>query len=150
VDGRVAIIVLIVAAALLACCPRSSSARSSRSSSLRPVGVLRGVSSLPTIGNLAEHLVAVQLAAKDKMEFAMAVSLRLEPSGRAVRGAGPGAHRRRSSVSRWTSSSRRSRWPQSAAAVGISALIALDGESNWLEGALLMLVYASWPSRSSS
>ena len=29
-----------------------------------------------------------------------------------------------------------------AAAVGISALIALDGESNWLEGALLMLVYA--------
>ena len=28
-----------------------------------------------------------------------------------------------------------------AAAVGISALIALDGESNWLEGALLMLVY---------
>ena len=29
-----------------------------------------------------------------------------------------------------------------AAAVGISALIALDGESNWLEGALLMIVYA--------
>ena len=27
------------------------------------------------------------------------------------------------------------------AAVGISALVALDGESNWLEGALLMLVY---------
>ena len=29
-----------------------------------------------------------------------------------------------------------------AAAVGISALIALDGESNWMEGALLMIVYA--------
>ena len=29
-----------------------------------------------------------------------------------------------------------------AAAVGISALIAIDGETNWLEGALLMLVYA--------
>ena len=28
-----------------------------------------------------------------------------------------------------------------AVAVAISALIALDGESNWLEGALLMLVY---------
>ena len=28
-----------------------------------------------------------------------------------------------------------------AAAVGISALIALDGESNWLEGALLTIVY---------
>jgi Ca2+:H+ antiporter len=25
--------------------------------------------------------------------------------------------------------------------VGISALIAFDGESNWLEGALLMIVY---------
>jgi Ca2+:H+ antiporter len=29
-----------------------------------------------------------------------------------------------------------------AAAVGISSLIAIDGETNWLEGALLMLVYA--------
>jgi Ca2+/H+ antiporter len=29
-----------------------------------------------------------------------------------------------------------------AAAVRISALIAIDGETNWLEGALLMLVYA--------
>jgi Ca2+:H+ antiporter len=28
-----------------------------------------------------------------------------------------------------------------AVAVGISALIGLDGESQWLEGALLMLVY---------
>jgi len=27
------------------------------------------------------------------------------------------------------------------AAVGISALIALDGESNWLEGALLTIIY---------
>jgi Ca2+:H+ antiporter len=29
-----------------------------------------------------------------------------------------------------------------AAAIGISSLIAIDGETNWLEGALLMLVYA--------
>ena len=28
-----------------------------------------------------------------------------------------------------------------AVAVAVSTLIALDGESNWLEGALLMLVY---------
>ena len=28
-----------------------------------------------------------------------------------------------------------------ALAVGISALVAIDGESNWLEGALLILVY---------
>ena len=33
-----------------------------------------GVILIPTIGNLAEHIVAVQLAFKNKMEFAMAVS----------------------------------------------------------------------------
>jgi Ca2+:H+ antiporter len=99
-----------------------------------------GVILIPTIGNLAEHLVAVQLAFKNKMEFAMAVSfgsslqvalfvapilvllglvlgqpmdLVFEPLEVAAVGA----------------------------AVAISALIAFDGESNWLEGALLMLVY---------
>jgi Ca2+:H+ antiporter len=99
-----------------------------------------GVILIPTIGNLAEHLVAVQLAYKNRMEFAMAVSygsslqvalfvapvlvllgvvvgqpmdLVFEPLEIAA----------------------------VAVAVGISALIALDGESNWLEGALLMLVY---------
>jgi Ca2+:H+ antiporter len=99
-----------------------------------------GVVLIPTIGNLAEHLVAVQLAFKNKMEFAMAVcygsslqvalfvapvlvlaglvvnqpmDLVFEPLEVAAVGA----------------------------AVGISALIALDGESNWLEGALLTIVY---------
>jgi Ca2+:H+ antiporter len=100
-----------------------------------------GVVLIPTIGNLAEHLVAVQLAYKNKMEFAMAVAygsslqvalfvapvlvligvvigqpmdLVFTPLEVAAVGA----------------------------AVGISALIALDGESNWLEGALLIIVYA--------
>ncbi|HEY7735358.1 MAG TPA: calcium/proton exchanger [Candidatus Limnocylindrales bacterium] len=99
-----------------------------------------GVVVIPTIGNLAEHLVAVQLAVKNRMEFAMAVcygsslqvalfvapllvlaglvigqpmDLVFTPLEVAAVGA----------------------------AVGISALIALDGESNWLEGALLMIVY---------
>ena len=99
-----------------------------------------GVVIIPTIGNLAEHLVAVQLAWKNKMEFAMAVcygsslqvalfvapllvligvligqpmDLVFEPLEVAAVGA----------------------------AVGISALIALDGESNWLEGALLVIIY---------
>jgi Ca2+:H+ antiporter len=100
-----------------------------------------GVVLIPTIGNLAEHLVAVQLAYKDKMEFAMAVSygsslqvaLFVAPV-LVLLGAVMGQ-------------------PMDlvfqplevvavAAAVGISALIALDGESNWLEGALLMIVYA--------
>ena len=99
-----------------------------------------GVILIPTIGNLAEHVVAIQLAFKNRMEFAMAVcygsslqvalfvapvlvllglvvgqpmNLVFQPLEVAAVGA----------------------------AVGISALIALDGESNWLEGALLVLVY---------
>lgn len=99
-----------------------------------------GVVLIPTIGNLAEHLVAVQLAAKDKMEFAMAVSfgsslqvaLFVAPV-LVIVGALMGqpmdlvfAPLEVAAV---------------AAAVGISALIAIDGESNWLEGALLVIVY---------
>ena len=99
-----------------------------------------GVILIPTIGNLAEHLVAVQLAYKNKIEFSMAVAfgsslqvalfvapvlvllglvvgqpmdLVFHPLEVAAVGA----------------------------AIGISALVALDGESNWLEGALLMLIY---------
>ena len=88
----------------------------------------------------AEHLVAVQLAARNRMEFAMAVTygsslqvaLFVAPL-LVILGAGIGQ-------------------PMDlvftplevvavGAAVGISALIALDGESNWLEGALLVIVY---------
>ena len=50
-------------------------------------------SSCPTIGNLAEHLVAVQLAAKDKMEFAMAVCYGSSLQVALFVGAGPGARR---------------------------------------------------------
>ncbi len=99
-----------------------------------------GVILIPTIGNLAEHLVAVQLAYRNRMEFAMAVSfgsslqvalfvapvlvllglvvgqpMNLVFSPLEVVAVG--------------------------AAVGISALIAFDGESNWLEGSLLAIVY---------
>lgn len=99
-----------------------------------------GVVLIPTIGNLAEHLVAVQLAWRNKMEFAMAVcfgsslqvALFVAPV-LVILGALMGR-------------------PMDlvfeplevaavAAAVGISALIALDGETNWLEGALLVIVY---------
>ena len=99
-----------------------------------------GVVLIPTIGNLAEHLVAVQLACKNEMEFAMAVaygsSLQValfvapvlvllgvligQPMDLVFTPLEVAAV---------------------AAAVGISALIALDGESNWLEGALLIIVY---------
>jgi Ca2+:H+ antiporter len=99
-----------------------------------------GVILLPIIGNLAEQLVAVQLARKNRMEFSMAVSygaslqvaLFVAPA-LVLLGVLTGhpmdlvfAPLEVAAV---------------AAAVGISALIALDGESNWLEGALLVIVY---------
>src|SRR5215213_1796608 len=99
-----------------------------------------GVVLIPTIGNLAEHLVAVQLAYKNKMEFAMAVAY-----GSSLQVAlfvapvlvllGLVVGQPMDLVFQ----------PLEIAAVGvavaIAALIALDGESNWLEGALLMLIY---------
>ena len=99
-----------------------------------------GVIILPIIGNLAEQLVAVQLAWKNRMEFSMAVSygaslqvaLFVAPV-LVILGVLTGhpmdlvfAPLEVVAV---------------GAAVGISALIALDGESNWLEGALLVIVY---------
>jgi len=100
-----------------------------------------GVVLVPTIGNLAEHLVAVQLAAKNKMEFAMAVSygsslqvaLFVAPV-LVILGALMGQPMDLVFTPLEVAAV--------AAAVGISALIALDGESNWLEGALLVIVYA--------
>jgi Ca2+:H+ antiporter len=99
-----------------------------------------GVVIVPTIGNLAEHLVAVQLAAKDKMEFAMAVSY--GSSLQVALFVAPvlvllGALLGQPMDLVFTPLE----VAAVAAAVGISALIALDGESNWLEGALLMIVY---------
>ena len=88
-----------------------------------------------------EHLVAVQLAAKDKMEFAMAVSY--GSSLQVALFVAPVLVLLGVLIGR----------PMDlvftplevaavAAAVAISALIALDGESNWLEGALLIIVYS--------
>jgi Ca2+:H+ antiporter len=99
-----------------------------------------GVILIPTIGNLAEHLVAVQLAVKNKMEFALAVSF--GSSLQVALFVAPVLVLMGLVVGQ----------PMDlvfqpleiaavAVAVGISALVALDGESNWLEGALLMLVY---------
>jgi Ca2+:H+ antiporter len=100
-----------------------------------------GVILIPTIGNLAEHLVAVQLALRDRMDFAMAVAI-----GSSLQvalfvapvlvfaGVLVGQPMDLVFV------------PLEVAAVGVAAFItayiALDGESNWLEGALLLGVYA--------
>lgn len=140
-SGRMAVAILLVAAGLLAV--TSEILVGAIEPFVETVGLSAffvGVVLVPTIGNLAEHLVAIQLAARNKMEFAMAVSygsslqvalfvapllvvvaaligqpLTLVFSPLEVVAVG--------------------------VAVGISALVALDGESNWLEGALLVLVY---------
>ncbi len=139
--ATVAVVVLLASAALLAVL--SEILVGSIESFIDSFGLSAffvGVVLVPTIGNLAEHLVAVQLAAKDQMEFAMAVSygsslqvaLFVAPL-LVIIGAILGQPMDLVFTPLEVAAV--------AAAVGISALIALDGESNWLEGALLMLVY---------
>jgi hypothetical protein len=99
-----------------------------------------GVIVIPTIGNLAEHFVSVQLGFRNKMEFALAVTfgsslqvaLFVVPV-LVILGALLGQPMDLAFPPLEVAAV--------AAAVAISALIALDGESNWLEGALLMIVY---------
>jgi Ca2+:H+ antiporter len=140
--ARVAIIVLLVSAGLLAVLSEILvGAIQGFIDSFGLSAFFVGVVLVPTIGNLAEHLVAVQLAAKDKMEFAMAVSF--GSSLQVALFVAPvlvliGALLGQPMDLVFTPLEVAS----VAAAVGISALIALDGESNWLEGGLLILVYA--------
>jgi Ca2+:H+ antiporter len=99
-----------------------------------------GVILIPTIGNLSEHLVAVQLALKDRVDFTMAVSI-----GSSLQVAlfvapvlvllGLVVGQRMDLVFAPLEVA------AVAAAAGIVALVSLDGESNWLEGALLLGVY---------
>ena len=138
---RPALILLVVAAAALAWVSEILVG------SIEPVIAALGVSEfflglilIPVIGNLAEHLVAVQLAIKNRMDFSLAVSL-----GSATQIALFAApvlcflslllgHPLTLVFT-----------PFEVVAIGlaaiVAALIAIDGESNWLEGALLVLVY---------
>ncbi len=99
-----------------------------------------GVIIVPIIGNAAEHLVAVEMAMKNKMEIALGVAL--GSSMQIALFVAPLlvfisliAGNPMSLVFN----------PFELAALGatvaIAALIALDGESNWLEGAQLLIVY---------
>jgi Ca2+:H+ antiporter len=139
--GRVAVVVLLAAAGLLAVL--SEILVGAIEPFVETFGLSQffvGVILIPTIGNLAEHLVAVQLAFKNKMEFAMAVSF--GSSLQVALFVGPALVLLGLLVGRPMDLVFQ---PLEVAAVGvavgISALIAFDGESNWLEGALLILVY---------
>lgn len=100
-----------------------------------------GIILIPIVGNVAEHLVAVQVALKNKMDLSLSIAigsslqvalfvapilvfvsllfghpLALEFNGFELAAVG--------------------------AAALITAFVSLDGESNWLEGAMLLAVYA--------
>ncbi|KRT62979.1 MAG: calcium/proton exchanger, Ca2+:H+ antiporter [Chloroflexi bacterium CSP1-4] len=141
-SARVAVLVLLAAAALLAVLSEQLVGAIDpfiASFDLTPFFV--GVILIPTIGNLAEHLVAVQLAIRDRVDFAMAVAI--GSSLQVALFVAPVLVLLGLVVGQ----------PMDlvftpleiaavAAAAGITALIAFDGESNWLEGALLLGVYA--------
>jgi Ca2+:H+ antiporter len=99
-----------------------------------------GIIIIPLVGNIAEHLVAVQVAIKNKMELSLAVSL--GSSLQIALFVAP--------VLVFISLL----FPDKLllvfnefeliALIGttlLAAFIALDGESNWLEGAMLLAVY---------
>jgi Ca2+:H+ antiporter len=99
-----------------------------------------GVILVPIVGNVAEHVVSVQIAYKNDMDFSMAVSL-----GSSLQVAllvtpilvflGPLlGHPLDLVFSPLELGSL-------GAAVIVTAFVALDGESNWLEGAMLCGVY---------
>lgn len=99
-----------------------------------------GVIVVPLVGNVAEHLVAVQASWKNKMNLSLAISvgssmqvaLFLAPLLIFV-SLGMG--------NPLTLIFNQFELLALGAAVGIAALISLDGESNWLEGAQLLAVY---------
>src|SRR5262249_1597841 len=137
-NGRSAMIVLTISAAFLAVLSEQLVASIDpfiASFGLTPFFV--GVIVIPTIGNLSERFVAVPLAYSHKIEFSIAVAIgaTLQMAlfvAPVLVLAGLFLHQPMDLV--FT--------PLEVAAVAvaavISALVSLDGESNWLEGALLL------------
>ena len=99
-----------------------------------------GVIIVPLVGNVVEHLVAVQAAWKNKMDLGLAITLGssmqialfVAPLLVFISLLGPEP---------LTLIFNQFELISLGAAVGIAALISLDGESNWLEGAELLAVY---------
>jgi Ca2+:H+ antiporter len=102
-----------------------------------------GIIIIPLVGNIAEHLVAVQVALKNKMELSLAVSL--GSSLQVALFVAPVLV----FISLLMNGSGQSlllvfnnfELIALIAASVVAAFIALDGESNWLEGSMLLAVY---------
>jgi Ca2+:H+ antiporter len=99
-----------------------------------------GLVIVPLVGNIAENIVGIKIAARNQMDFSMVVSL--GSSMQVALGVAPVLV----FVSLLTPHHFDLVFPviqvlALVAAVTITALIAADGESNWLEGAQLVAVY---------
>ncbi len=140
-NARTAVVVLAVSAVLLAVLSEELVGAIDpfiATFALTPFFV--GVIVIPTIGNLAEQLVAVRLAYGNRIEFSIAVAV-----GASLQIAlfvapvlvflGLIVHQPMDLVFAPLEVA------AVAVAVGIAALVSLDGESNWLEGSLLLGVY---------
>jgi Ca2+:H+ antiporter len=103
--------------------------------------VFAGLVLVPLVGNIAEHLVGVQLALRNKMEFSLVVSV--GSSLQIALFVAPVLVL----ISHLVGTPMDLVFTQlEIATVGLTvilvALIALDGESNWFEGAQLLAMYA--------
>ncbi len=100
-----------------------------------------GIIIIPLVGNIAEHLVAVQVALKNKMELSLAVSL--GSSLQVALFVAPVLVFISLLMGGGTLLLVFSGFELIAlvAASLVAAFVALDGESNWLEGAMLLAVY---------
>ncbi|MEP6987901.1 MAG: calcium/proton exchanger [Chloroflexota bacterium] len=100
-----------------------------------------GIIVIPLVGNIAEHIVAVQVALKNKMELSLAVSV--GSSLQVALFVAPVLVFITLILTGQPLLLVFSTFELIAifATVLIAAFIALDGESNWLEGAMLLAVY---------
>jgi len=99
-----------------------------------------GVVLIPLVGNVPDHLVAVQSSWKNKMDLSLAISLGSSMQI-ALFVAPLLVFISLAMGNPLTLIFNQFELLALAAAVGIAALISLDGESNWLEGAQLLAVY---------
>ncbi len=99
-----------------------------------------GIIIVPIIGNVAEHLVAVQVALKNRMDLSLSIALGsslqialfVAPVLVFV------------SLAMGNPMALEFNTPETVAMIAaslIAALVAIDGRSNWLEGAMLLAVY---------
>ncbi|HLF25906.1 MAG TPA: calcium/proton exchanger [Anaerolineae bacterium] len=100
-----------------------------------------GIILVPIVGNVAEHLVAVQVAVKNKMDLSLSIAI--GSSLQIALFVAPVlvflsllvGHPLKLEFNNFELAA-------VAAASIIAAFVSLDGESNWLEGAMLLVVYA--------